>query len=264
MSLDAAQLVVDLQAEADDVLGLLTDPDTDVARPTPAAPWTVGDQLTHLAVFDRVTRTAITDPDAFAVIRAEALVDVDAYVDATRAEGRDRSGTALIAWAREERAALCELVGARDPATRVPWFGPDMTLASKATARIMETWAHGQDVADALGATRVPTDRLRHIAHIGVRALPNSFRARGLPVPEAPVRVDLVGPHGDPWTWGDATAADRVGGPAVDFCLVVTQRRHVDDTALTVTGETAARWMTVAQAFAGPPGRGRAPQGSRR
>ena len=48
-------------------------------------------------------------------------------------------------------------------------------------------------------------------------------------------------------------------GTALDFCLVVTQRRHVDDTALQVTGGTARGWLTIAQAFAGRAGAGRTP-----
>jgi uncharacterized protein (TIGR03084 family) len=132
-----------------------------------------------------------------------------------------------------------------------------MSLASKVTARIMETWAHGQDVVDALGATRTPTDRLRHVARIGVLAMPNSFATHGRPVPTDRIRVALTAPSGAVWSWGDDDAADSVSGDALDFCLVVTQRRHVADTALEVTGPTATAWIGIAQAFAGPPGAGR-------
>ena len=62
---------------------------------------------------------------------------------------------------------------------------------------------------------------------------------------------------GEDWTWGDEGVVDQVRGPALDFCLVVTQRRHLDDTALEVEGPVAAEWMSIAQAFAGPPGPGR-------
>ena len=134
-----------------------------------------------------------------------------------------------------------------------------MSAASSLTARIMETWAHGQDVADALGRSRTPTPALRHVAHLGVRALPNSYRARRLAAPEVDVYVALDGLHGEPWVWGPETAANRVEGPALDFCLVVTQRRHVDDTALVTHGDVAHEWMRIAQAFAGPPGAGRRP-----
>jgi uncharacterized protein (TIGR03084 family) len=124
----------------------------------------------------------------------------------------------------------------------------------------METWAHGQDVVDALGQSRAPSPRLRHVAHIGVRARPFSYANRGLTMPAVDVRVELTAPDGDTWTWGESTSTDSVRGEALDFCLVVTQRRHVDDTALEVRGEAAREWMSIAQAFAGPPTNGPAPR----
>jgi uncharacterized protein (TIGR03084 family) len=123
----------------------------------------------------------------------------------------------------------------------------------------METWAHGQDIADALAVVRPPTARLRHVAHLGARAFANSFIAHGLPVPRDAVRVDLVGPSGEAWGFGPEGALNSVAGSALDFCLVVTQRRHRDDTRLTVVGSVADAWLDVAQAFAGPPGAGRSP-----
>ena len=128
-----------------------------------------------------------------------------------------------------------------------------------ATARLMETWAHGQDVADALGVRRVPTARLRHVAHIGVRARDYAFRAAGRTPPAEPFRVELTGPDGHEWTWGPDEASDRVTGAALDFCLLVTQRRHRADVDVTATGAGADAWLDIAQAFAGPPGAGRAP-----
>ena len=121
----------------------------------------------------------------------------------------------------------------------------------------METWAHGQDVLDALGIERRPTDRLRHIAHLGIRALPYSYSINQLVQPTEPIRVELCAPSGGQWTWGPPDVADRVTGQALDFCLVVTQRRHVLDTGLVVTGSTAQQWISIAQAFAGPAGSGR-------
>jgi uncharacterized protein (TIGR03084 family) len=134
-----------------------------------------------------------------------------------------------------------------------------MSARSFATARIMETWAHGQDVLDALGRTRRPTDRLRHVAHLGVSTRGWSYAIRGRPIPEVDVRVELAAPSGGTWSWGEPDSVDRVSGPAEDFCLVVTQRRHVDDTTLQVEGATATEWMAIAQAFAGPPMDGRRP-----
>jgi len=155
----------------------------------------------------------------------------------------------------EELAAFADL----DPSARVPWFGPPMSVASSVTARLMETWAHGQDIADTIGATREPTSRLRHVAHIGVAALPYSYAAHGLPLPDEPVRVELAAPSGELWTWGPETARDRITGPALDFCLLVTRRRHRADTAVVAAGPVADQWLSIAQSFAGPPGAGRLP-----
>ena len=159
------------------------------------------------------------------------------------------------------RADLIGTFAGLDPRARLPWFGPAMSAASSLTARIMETWAHTQDIADALGVTREPTPRLRHVAHIGVGARAFSYAVQGETPSSAPVRVELTGPDGALWTWGPEDAEDRVVGPALDFCLLVTQRRHRDDLALSIDGPAATEWMTIAQAFAGAPGTGRSPKG---
>jgi uncharacterized protein (TIGR03084 family) len=129
-----------------------------------------------------------------------------------------------------------------------------MSLASSVTARIMETWAHGQDVADAVGSNHPGGPALRHVVHIGARAFANSFMAHGLAVPQEGVRVEVSAPAGDTWAWGPPDAENRVTGSAVDFALVVTQRRHRRDSDLVATGAVADSWLEVAQAFAGPPG----------
>jgi uncharacterized protein (TIGR03084 family) len=129
-----------------------------------------------------------------------------------------------------------------------------MSAASLATARLMETWAHGEDVAAALGATREPTDRLRHVAYLGVRTRQFAFLSRGLSAPDSEVRVELTAPGGALWTFGPDDAPERVTGPALDFCHLVTRRRHRDDLALVAEGPGADRWLDLAQAFAGPPG----------
>jgi uncharacterized protein (TIGR03084 family) len=227
--------------------------------PTPAKGWNVQDQVAHLAHFDAMTRLSIAEPEAFIRFRDE-LPDLQTYVDRIGPDNRKRTPAEMLEWWRDESDALIRAAAAADPKARVQWFGPPMSLASKLTARLMETWAHGQDVYDALGATRVPTARLRHVALIGVLAFPNSFRTQGLRVPDVPVRVELTAPDGtESWTWGDEGAEEVVQGPVLDFCLVVTQRRHRNDVDLVVRGDVAEQWMSIAQAFAGPAGGGRLP-----
>ena len=183
------------------------------------------------------------------------------------AQGRAMDADALLAWWRQARSEFLQAMDGVDPARRVPWFGPPMGVRSFVSARLMETWAHGQDVADALGRERRPSDRLRHIAHLGVAARPFSYLVRGLKPPLTSVGVELIAPSGGTWTLSAGRPPlggepdGSVCGPALDFCLVVTQRRNLLDTDLRVEGEAAAEWLAIAQAFAGPPGPGRPPAG---
>jgi uncharacterized protein (TIGR03084 family) len=225
--------------------------------PTPSAGWDIADQISHLAYFDEVTVRSATDPDAFLAERAAAEAGNGINPDTIAARFRDRTGTQLLDWFGTARAGLIRTFAGLDPRARLPWFGPDMSAASSLTARIMETWAHTQDIADALGVTREPTGRLRHVAHIGVGARGYSYAVHGKTMPPAPVRIELTAPDGTQWTWGPHDAADRVTGPALDFCLLVTQRRHRDDLNLGIEGPAAAEWMAIAQAFAGAAGTGR-------
>jgi uncharacterized protein (TIGR03084 family) len=250
----------DLLAERADLVELLAPLDEGQWHtPTPAPGWSVLDEVTHLAWFDDAARQALLEPELFLPTRDEALADVDGYVDRVTQANRHLAGGQVVAWLERAGEQLVEAARPVDGKVRVPWYGPDMSLASMVTSRIMETWAHGQDVVDGLGLTRPPTDRLRHVAFLGARALPNSYAAQGRPVPEQPVRVELVGPGGDTWAFGPEDAADVVRGPALDFCLVTTQRRHVADSSLVAEGPIATEWLGIAQAFAGPPGAGRVP-----
>jgi uncharacterized protein (TIGR03084 family) len=244
----------ELTAEHEDLDRIVSGADLDVVTPAPG--WTVRDQITHLWFFDQRALMALTDPDAFR-IDAEQLLRVG--TDAANEEGRGLASDELLDRWRADRRELVAVARTVDPKLRVPWYGPAMGARSFITARLMETWAHGQDVVDALQAHREPTDRLRHVAHIGVGARPFSYVANGREPNAAPVRVELVGPFGDTWTWGPEEAADRVTGPALDFCLLVTQRRHRDDVAVVADGAAADEWLDIAQSFAGPPGEGRRP-----
>ena len=259
MPVDMAALAADLAAETAVTRALVAGLDEPGWHtPTPAAGWDVTDQISHLAYFDEVAVRAAVHPDDFRAELAAAPQSVNP--DAIAARYRDRTGAQLLAWFDGARAGLLDTFATIDPQQRLPWFGPPMSAASSLTARVMETWAHTQDIADALGVTREPTARLRHVAHIGVGARAFSYAARGQAPPSSPVRVELTAPDGTLWTWGPPDAADRVTGTALDFCLLVTQRRHRDDLNLAATGPNAQEWLAIAQAFAGPPGPGRAPE----
>ena len=199
----------------------------------------------------------MADPDAFVAKLPSVGADIDGFLARQISERRDLPDRELLDRCRSEFESLLTAFDKLEPGTKVPWYGPSMSPASFATARLMEYWAHGQDVVDGLGLTRQPMMRLRHICHLGYRTRGFSYVNRGLAVPEGDVRVELTAPDGTTWSYGDADAVDRVTGTAHDFCLLVTQRRHRDDTELVATGPLADEWLSIAQCFAGPPGGGR-------
>lgn len=263
MAASVHDILADLAAETDVLEGMLAGLPADVWElPTPAAGWAIRDQMSHLAFFDEMSVLAMTDPGRFRVEADAQIAGGMDFPDRLAAQQRTIGVPELHSWFRTARRALLAEAGHRDGGDRVQWYGPAMSLASCITARLMETWAHGQDVADALGAHREPTARLRHIAHLGVRALPYSYAVRRLEVPQAPIRVELLAPAGETWTWGPEDAVDRVVGNALDFCLVVAQRRNRVDTGLRIEGPVASEWMGIAQAFAGAAGPGRPPASS--
>ncbi|MBS3754372.1 MAG: TIGR03084 family protein [Desulfobacterales bacterium] len=244
----------DLKAEHEELEGVLEGLDENQWKmKTPFLNWRIKDEIRHLAYFDDRAALAATRPDAFNQHLDEVLNDFEAFEKTLETMGMDMSPAELMQWWREQRKIMLGALAGCDPKDRLPWYGPTMSALSFATARLMETWAHGQDVFDTLRIRRTPTNRLRHIAYLGTRTFGWTYANRGLAVPEEPVRVEVTGPSGDLWAWGPEDAGNRLRGPAEDFCLVVVQRRHVDDTNLKVTGDVARDWMEKAQCFAGPP-----------
>lgn len=260
-------LLADLRAEGDALHAVVGGLDADGwAAPTPAPGWTVATQVAHLAWTDETAALAAGSrtpegKQAWDAVVLQALGDPDGFVDAGAHEVARLDPEALLARWSAGRAALADALRGWPDGERMPWFGPPMSPVSMATARFMETWAHALDVYDALAPAGVerpaPTDRIRHVAHIGVRTRAFAYSVHGQEPPAEAVRVELVAPSGALWTWGPEDARQTVTGPAYDFCQLVTQRVHRDDTALEATGEDAAHWLTIAQAFAGPAGQGR-------
>ena len=242
----------DLSAEREALDSVLAPLSLDAwATPTPAEGWTIKDTVAHLHRTDQAALIAVDDPERF-------RRDFDAISEAVFHPIYTGDVPSLVAAWRETAGKVTEAVSAVPRREKIVWLGLPLSPAWFLTARLMETWAHGQDIVDALGVTREPTARLRHIAHIGVRARPFSYATNGREVPDGDVRVELRAPRGEQWTWNESST-DWVRGDALDFCLVVTQRRHVADTALDVHGPLATDWIAIAQAFAGPPGSGREP-----
>lgn len=227
--------------------------------PSTAEGWAIRDQVSHLAYFDDAAVLAAVEPERFKAEAKRLWALGPTFPDVVAEEHRHLNAAALLDWLATSRSRLLETFRGLDGRARVPWFGPDMSLTSSATARFMETWAHGLDVQEAFGSHPAFNPRLFHIAHLGVRTRGFSFALRELPQPVDDVYVELAA--GDEvWTWGDPAAENAVTGSALDFCLLVTQRRHRADTDVVAHGPVADAWLSLAQAFAGAPGRGRAPR----
>jgi len=232
-------------------------------RRTPAVGWDIAAHIAHLAWTDEVAVAAASDKRAWDALVLRAIENPSGFVDAEALDGAAAPATELLQRWRASRPALADALRAYPQGERFPWFGPPMSPTSMATARFMETWAHGLDIAETLGVTVEPTDRIKHVAHIGVRARNFAFANANLEAPTEDFRVELTAPSGELWTWGPESAEQIVRGPAYDFCLRVTQRRHRDDLDLVAVGKDADKWLDVAQAFAGPSGPGRRPVGRR-
>jgi uncharacterized protein (TIGR03084 family) len=248
----------DLAAEQEDLDSIVAElDDQGWAAPTPAEPWDVRDQIGHLAFFEEQQELSIRDREAFMdQVNRRLELGSSAFMDEHLRRGREMEPAQVLDWWRRARAATLAAFATVDPETRLAWFGPPLRVATAIQARLMETFAHGQDVADALGVDRPPTERLFEIAELGVKTYSWSFLNRGLEVPSARVRVALRGPSGTTRVWNDE-ADSSVTGPVEEFCLVVVQRRNLLDTGLVIEGEEAMQWMEIAQASGAPPGSGR-------
>ena len=247
----------DFRAEVE-ALATLLDPLPDAAweRETQFKRWTINDVIQHLHAGDQMAATSVESPEAFARLRAEIQAQRETgltRVQETRQRMGDLTGRRLLARWQDTAMVLADRLGGLPTETRLKWAGPDMSLRMFTTARQMETWAHGQAIYDLLGATRVPTVRLRQIAEIGVRTYGWTFTNRQETPPGPPPHVRLDAPDGTVWSWHDPSEDNLVAGSVEGFCQVVTQTRNVADTDLRVVGETARTWMSLAQCFAGPP-----------
>jgi enediyne biosynthesis protein E11 len=254
------EALADLEAEGDDLDALLTGLDPEQWQtPTPSPGWTIAHQVGHLAASDDFTVTAVRDPDAHAARKAEFAAGFESAMDEAAERYAAGAPSELLESWRAGRAAVISALASVPAGERVPWVVVPLSPAAVATTRLMELVGHGQDIRDAVGARWTPTDRIRHVAWLGVRTRDFAMSNSGLVPPAEEFRVELTAPSGALWAWGPEDAAQRVTGPAADFCLLVTRRRHRTDLTLRAEGAQADSWLDVAQAYAGPPSAGRRP-----
>jgi len=235
------------------LLGSLSD--ADFETPTQFKSWTINNIIRHLHVWNIAADLALTDEAAFGEFIAKMIKGIRGgrLPDFEEEYLGGLSGQALLAeWAAQYHAMTPRFAIA-DPKHRVKWVGPDMSVISSITARLMETWSHAQAIYDVLGAERIDTDRIGNIVRLGVNTYGFTWKNRRLDPPGPMPQLRLTAPSGAIWEYGEASDSGVISGSATEFCQVVTQCRNIGDTSLEVNGEVAHQWMAVAQCFAGPP-----------
>lgn len=252
-------VLTDLAAESEQLDSWVADLDQESgsagwATVTTAEGWTVAHQIAHLHWTDAASLTAIAGGEAFDAVMQVASADPAGFVDTETDRLAQTPPAELLALWRQGRADLAEALRGVPSGEKIAWFGPPMSPTSMVTARMMETWAHSHDVAEALGIEVPRTDRVRHVCHLGVRTRGFAYLVRGKQAPDADVRVELTSPSGETWTWGPEETTDRVTGDAWDFALLATRRRHRVDVDVQATGPAADEWLDIVQTFAGMPG----------
>ena len=228
--------------------------DSEFERATEFKGWTLNDVIRHLHVWNLGAGLSLTDEAGFDAFYAQVGEHAsgglrgfeDAYLEGLTGQ------ELLKTWRGSCQRVAAEFAKA-DPSQRVKWAGPSMSARSSITARLMETWAHGQEIYDELGVVRENADRIRNIVVLGNNTHGWTYAVRGEEAPSAVPYLVLTAPSGEIWTFNEPSDAERIEGSAEAFCQVVTQVRNVADTSLTVVGPGARDWMSKAQCFAGPP-----------
>jgi enediyne biosynthesis protein E11 len=250
----------DLSAEGESVDKIVAGIDpADWALPTPAPGWTIAHQIAHLASVCRLAEAAAANPELFKKQAAGAAGDFDTAVYELLKPYLTYEPPELLERWRSDRAAASAALSALPPDQMVPWLARPLPAGVLASAGMMELFAHGQDIADTVGARRAYRDTIWHVTAFAARTWDFGYLARGLKPPCDGFRFELISPGGQQWEFGREDAAQRIAGPAVDFCLLATRRRHRDDLALVATGTDADHWLDIAQAYRGSPGQGRSP-----
>jgi len=256
------EILRDLKAEQDSLEKFLLElEEAQWDIPTPAEGWTIKDTVSHIAHIDEVA-VAIMEGDLSPIQRARELATGyrSSFNEIGVERGRAMKPSEVLTWWREAREVMLEKLSQKDPKERIPWFVMPMSARAFATARLMETWAHGLDCFEAVGRKPLDTDRLRHVALLACLARPWAYTVHGLEAPKTPLRVELTLPSGSLWTWGPEDSQDKITGSAGDFCRVAVRRLHYLDSNLKATGEEAKRFLQIAVAYAGSPGPGRPPK----
>ena len=212
---------------------------------TPAKPWTVRDTISHLADFAELAADTLSGGNR--VKEWQNASDLDALRQRAIEKGRKMRPQDVIEWWRAGRARVVEPLSHMSEKDRVEWIQGTMSARTFATFRLMETWAHGLDIYQALDIAVEDTARIRHVCWLGWKTLPYAFKAAGLDY--TPIRVEVIGPGYAKWVYGPDDAENVIKGSASEWARIAVRRVSPAAVSLKVTGEAAHKALEVAQAY---------------
>ncbi len=248
------QICVDIEAETEALAGVVDGFSEHQWRaPTVAEGWDSYETILHLGATGWICDLAVSNPAGFAKVRARLANGEVSVHELVRSETKAKEGNELWRWFLEIRGSMVNSLRKTEPKARITWLGPDIGARSLATSRLLETWTHSHDLADTFDVPYPPTDRLRHIAHIGYVTREFSYINRGMSMPDEPVRLELLSPNGESWTWGPSDAEQLVVSTAYEFCKVLTRRLPLRESTVETKGAFATEWMEIAQPWIEPP-----------
>ena len=248
---------IDFKTESDDLFQIIkTLTDEDLNQKTGFKEWTINNIIGHLHTWNIAADRSLTSDEEFA-----NYVSLFSKEYSKRQKMRDfeetflegRKGHDLIKLWQGFYPEMSERFKSAEPKKRVKWVGPDMSVKSSITARLMETWAHGQAIYDVLGIVRKNKDHIKNIAVLGNNTFKWCYTVHGKTIPSTVPHLRLISPSGELWEFNDKSNEELIEGSADEFCQVVTQVRNIADVNLKVNGKIAKEWMSIAQCFAGPP-----------
>lgn len=228
--------------------------DADWSRPSAAAGWTIRDQVAHLADTEEVAADTLAGGARAFAEAVSAYPTAEQFTAAGCRRGDGRSPAELVAWWAGASARTRDLLAGRDPQERVAW-GFGMSTRTFVTARLMEHWAHGLDIADPLAIPTTEAPRLRHVAALGLATLRYALAVARVPWPAGrTLRLELVGADGARYELGPSDATDVLSGSLLGWCRVATRRAGRlgaagEPGALTASGELADLAMAHARAY---------------
>lgn len=224
--------------------------------PTSAAGWSIKDVVSHLAHSERCAAESLTDG---AAVLAPARKDLDKWTELGVNEGRQMRYQQVIEWWRNSRADVVDALSRMEGTDRVTWLYGDMSARAFGTVRLMETWAHGLDIKDAMEGLltfdeeeedpTADTSRIRHVAWLAHRMLPYAFAEAGESFPESGIRLELMGPRYARWVYGPEDAEDVIKGVAGEWCRIAVRRMDAGDSSLKTEGKNAEIAIRVVRTY---------------